>query len=136
MFKSRSVGFHKILRGSVYWAFSLFFFWHFKFSDLGGLSPQYPFQSFRSWGPPPKIRISGIRAGYDSMGMMVSCIFQSQFFCRKFFFWAATLQIRSETFGTKFIKTNTRSRFLSKNHPISKKKMGRIRVWMWEISLI
>jgi hypothetical protein len=40
------------------------------------------------------------------------------------FFWAATLQIRSETFGTKFTKTNTRSGFLSKNHPISKKKNG------------
>ena len=34
----------------------------------------------------------------------------------------ATLQIRSKTVGTKFTKTNTRSRFLSKNHPISKNK--------------
>ena len=49
------------------------------------------------------------------------------------FFWAATLQIIYETFGTKFTKTNTRFGFLSKNHPISKKKMGRIGVRMWEI---
>ena len=38
------------------------------------------------------------------------------------FFWATTFQIISETSGTKFTKTNTRSGFLSKNHPISKKK--------------
>ena len=37
-------------------------------------------------------------------------------------FWAKTLQIRYETFGTKFTKINTRSGFLSKNHPISKTK--------------
>lgn len=43
-------------------------------------------------------------------------------FLQEFFFWAVTFQIRSKKFGTKFTKTNIRSGFLSKNHPISKKK--------------
>jgi len=40
----------------------LSFFWHVNFSDIGGLSrPQDPFQLFRSWRPPHKIQIIGIR---------------------------------------------------------------------------
>ena len=50
----------------------------FQFFKSWGPLPQNPFQSFRSWGLPPKIWISGIRAGYDSMGMRVWFIFQFQ----------------------------------------------------------
>jgi len=56
-----------------------------SFQILGVSPPKIHFNLFRSWGPPHKTQISGIRAGYDSMGMRFSYIFQSQFFCRNFF---------------------------------------------------
>ena len=37
-----------------------------------------------------------IRAGYDSMGMRVSCIFQSQFFAGFFFFFFGRRLFRSD----------------------------------------
>jgi len=62
----------------------LFFFWHFNFLDLGVLSPNIHFNILDLGGLPPRIWISGIRAGYDSMGVRVSCIFQFQIFAAIF----------------------------------------------------
>lgn len=91
------------------------------------------------------ISVSNFAAIFKTSGMCYKLhralysVKQEEFFFFHFFvgiFWAATLQIISETFGTKFTKTNTKSGFLSKGHPISKKKLGQIEVWMWEVSLI
>ena len=109
------------------------------------------FSFFQILGVSPKIQISGIRADYDSMGIRLMHISVSNFaaifnklqacattstehflgssrknfsffiFLQEFF-WAATLQIIYEKFGPKFTKKNTISGFLSKTHPILKKK--------------
>ena len=42
------------------------------------------------------------------------------------FFWAASFQIRSETFGENFTKTKTRSGFLAKKYSNSKNKSAKL----------
>jgi len=138
------MGFNKkFLCGVVYWAFSYFSSGnasfqilgvsppkiHFNILDLGGLLPRFgsvvseqvmipweqgfdPYFSFKIFSNIQ--RNSGM---CYNLHKVLSWVKQEEFFFFQFF-WAVALQIRYETFSTKFTKTNTISGLLSKNHLI------------------